>query len=382
MAGSAGRRHAAPRHRRVDRLRRAPRASTSACSCVVARFAEQEQARVTTPGRDHRRTGAHQHGAAAGPRRERRPARPTPGPGPRGGRRRRAPPARRRDPRHPRPGPDRHHRPAPGGRRAPPTPTAARAHLERAATLARHSLGEARRSVHNLAPVALEHDGLPEALRKTVAEWGERTGVRAEFTLTGTAEHAPRRGRRDPAAHRPGGPVERGPARPRRPRRRHPVLHGRRGDPRHPRRRQRLRPAAAAPAAPAAAASASTACGPAPNASRGAARRGVRTGPGHGACRLAYRWSAMTATRREPGDHPADRRRPPRRTGRPARHVRVGAPASRSLGEAADGVEAVERPRDARPGRGPDGPADAGRRRGGRDPRAGPPRAPGPRSSS
>ncbi|MET9257869.1 sensor histidine kinase [Streptomyces sp. NPDC003717] len=64
----------------------------------------------------------------------------------------------------------------------------ARTHLERAATLARHSLGEARRSVHNLAPVALTDTGLPEALRRTVAEWGERTGVRADFTVTGTAE--------------------------------------------------------------------------------------------------------------------------------------------------------------------------------------------------
>ncbi|WP_141313755.1 sensor histidine kinase [Streptomyces spinoverrucosus] len=64
----------------------------------------------------------------------------------------------------------------------------ARTHLERASALARHSLGEARRSVHNLAPVALASDGLPEALEKTVMEWGERTGVRADFTLTGTAE--------------------------------------------------------------------------------------------------------------------------------------------------------------------------------------------------
>ncbi|MFE9309870.1 sensor histidine kinase [Streptomyces sp. NPDC088353] len=62
----------------------------------------------------------------------------------------------------------------------------ARTHLERASGLARHSLGEARRSVHNLAPVALAADGLPEALKKTVAEWGERTGVRADFTVTGT----------------------------------------------------------------------------------------------------------------------------------------------------------------------------------------------------
>ncbi|MET9965340.1 sensor histidine kinase [Streptomyces sp. NPDC006356] len=65
----------------------------------------------------------------------------------------------------------------------------ARTHLDRASALARHSLGEARRSVHNLAPVALEHDGLPQALKSTVAEWAERTGVRAEFTVTGTAEH-------------------------------------------------------------------------------------------------------------------------------------------------------------------------------------------------
>lgn len=70
---------------------------------------------------------------------------------------------------------------------APDLPTA-RTHLDRASALARHSLGEARRSVQNLAPVALENDGLPEALKKTVAEWGERTGVRAEFTVTGTAE--------------------------------------------------------------------------------------------------------------------------------------------------------------------------------------------------
>ncbi|MFI1035692.1 sensor histidine kinase [Streptomyces sp. NPDC020951] len=69
-----------------------------------------------------------------------------------------------------------------------PDPADAREHVGRAMDLARHSLGEARRSVHNLAPVALESDGLPEALRKTVAEWGERTGVRAGFTVTGTAE--------------------------------------------------------------------------------------------------------------------------------------------------------------------------------------------------
>ena len=69
-----------------------------------------------------------------------------------------------------------------------PDPAVARTHLERASDLARHSLGEARRSVHNLAPVALADAGLPEALKKTVAEWGERAEVSAEFTVTGTSE--------------------------------------------------------------------------------------------------------------------------------------------------------------------------------------------------
>ncbi|MFJ9178450.1 sensor histidine kinase [Streptomyces sp. NPDC102360] len=61
-------------------------------------------------------------------------------------------------------------------------------HLDRAADLARHSLGEARRSVHNLAPAALDDATLAEALKKTVEDWSARTGVRADFTLTGTAE--------------------------------------------------------------------------------------------------------------------------------------------------------------------------------------------------
>ncbi|AXI74080.1 signal transduction histidine kinase [Streptomyces cavourensis] len=67
-------------------------------------------------------------------------------------------------------------------------PGTARVHLDRAAALARHSLGEARRSVHNLAPAALEHDELTGALEKTVATWAEQHRVRADFTVTGTAE--------------------------------------------------------------------------------------------------------------------------------------------------------------------------------------------------
>ncbi|MFJ3904702.1 sensor histidine kinase [Streptomyces sp. NPDC090025] len=65
-------------------------------------------------------------------------------------------------------------------------PEVAGTHLRRAADLARHSLGEARRSVRDLSPVALEHDALPRALAKTVTAWSERTGIDARFTVTGT----------------------------------------------------------------------------------------------------------------------------------------------------------------------------------------------------
>jgi signal transduction histidine kinase len=68
-------------------------------------------------------------------------------------------------------------------------PATVKDHVGLATDLARHSLGEARRSVHNLAPVGLSNDGLPEALRKIVEQWSERTDVRAEFTVTGTPQH-------------------------------------------------------------------------------------------------------------------------------------------------------------------------------------------------
>ncbi|MEV0054650.1 sensor histidine kinase [Saccharopolyspora shandongensis] len=67
-------------------------------------------------------------------------------------------------------------------------PAVARGHVERAAALARHGLGEARRSVQDLGPSALEHDALPVALHKTVEEWSATAGVRAEFTVTGDVE--------------------------------------------------------------------------------------------------------------------------------------------------------------------------------------------------
>ncbi|MFE2373429.1 sensor histidine kinase [Streptomyces sp. NPDC059398] len=67
-------------------------------------------------------------------------------------------------------------------------PDTAREHLARAQELARHSLGEARRSVQNLSPAALADDSLPEALKKLVAQWSAESGVRAGFTVTGTVE--------------------------------------------------------------------------------------------------------------------------------------------------------------------------------------------------
>jgi hypothetical protein len=177
---------------------------------------------VAGPGRHHHRT-------RAGARRERRPAGPTPRPGKGSGDRRRTPPAGRRDPRHHRAGPDRHHRPA-AGRGQRTRPARRPQHVDRASDLARHSLGEARRSVQNLAPVGLEYDGLPEALRKTGRPMG-RTDRR-------TAPSSPSPVRRSTCtvrSRRPSCGSRRRPwrtwpeARRRDPRRRDPQLHGRRG---------------------------------------------------------------------------------------------------------------------------------------------------------
>lgn len=64
----------------------------------------------------------------------------------------------------------------------------ARAHVARAAALARYSLGEARRSVHNLTPGPLEHHALPEALEKAAAHWAAGSSARLEVTVTGTEQ--------------------------------------------------------------------------------------------------------------------------------------------------------------------------------------------------
>ncbi|RMI46188.1 sensor histidine kinase [Actinomadura harenae] len=69
-----------------------------------------------------------------------------------------------------------------------PDPATTRGHVRRASALARHSLGEARRSVQDLGPGQLEHDPLCTALEKIVKDWSDETGVQAEFVLTGTAE--------------------------------------------------------------------------------------------------------------------------------------------------------------------------------------------------
>ncbi|RKN05734.1 sensor histidine kinase [Streptomyces radicis] len=69
-----------------------------------------------------------------------------------------------------------------------PDRDAARAHVARAAALARESLGEARRSVRDLGPAALEHDALPEALRKIAAVSARAAGTPVEFTVTGAVE--------------------------------------------------------------------------------------------------------------------------------------------------------------------------------------------------
>lgn len=66
--------------------------------------------------------------------------------------------------------------------------SAARDHVEQAVALARYSLGEARRSVHDLAPGPLEHRTLAEALGDTAARWSVTTSTPIEFTVTGEVQ--------------------------------------------------------------------------------------------------------------------------------------------------------------------------------------------------
>lgn len=60
-----------------------------------------------------------------------------------------------------------------------------RRHLDDAATLARESLAEARRSVHALTPVALEAGALPSALHHEVRRWSDLHQLAAETLVSG-----------------------------------------------------------------------------------------------------------------------------------------------------------------------------------------------------
>lgn len=61
------------------------------------------------------------------------------------------------------------------------------AHIERAGSLARHSLTEARRSVHALRPLALEHGSLSAALTTLLEAMTAGTGIRASIRTEGDA---------------------------------------------------------------------------------------------------------------------------------------------------------------------------------------------------
>ncbi|GAA1826899.1 sensor histidine kinase [Agromyces salentinus] len=60
-----------------------------------------------------------------------------------------------------------------------------RRHLGNATTLARESLAEARRSVHDIGPSQLESARLPDAIAAVAADWGTMHEVAVEVTTTG-----------------------------------------------------------------------------------------------------------------------------------------------------------------------------------------------------
>ncbi len=69
---------------------------------------------------------------------------------------------------------------------------AAAAHIERAKSLARESLGEARRSVWDLVPEVLEARSLEDALKEEVRRFAARGLEKAAFAHTGKATDLPR----------------------------------------------------------------------------------------------------------------------------------------------------------------------------------------------
>lgn len=64
---------------------------------------------------------------------------------------------------------------------------AGRPHLEKAMTLARESLTEARRTVHAVEPELLAEALLPEAIEDVVRKWSQAHRIEAELTTTGHA---------------------------------------------------------------------------------------------------------------------------------------------------------------------------------------------------
>jgi signal transduction histidine kinase len=61
-------------------------------------------------------------------------------------------------------------------------------HLNRARSLARNSLNEARRSVWNLRPAALEKMKLPDAMKQEVDKFSQNSNVEATFNISGTEQ--------------------------------------------------------------------------------------------------------------------------------------------------------------------------------------------------
>ena len=64
-------------------------------------------------------------------------------------------------------------------------PETAHTHVDRALSLARESLTEARRSVQALRPQQLEQSQLPEALAELTLSRGQETGIRPDLEVTG-----------------------------------------------------------------------------------------------------------------------------------------------------------------------------------------------------
>ena len=70
-------------------------------------------------------------------------------------------------------------------------PAEANAHIQRASELARHSLAEARRSVHALRPLALEQGSLGAAIEGLLHRMTAGTGIDASLEVRGRAWELP-----------------------------------------------------------------------------------------------------------------------------------------------------------------------------------------------